>query len=163
MISWFCRAIAVTVLLATAATSPISAQISPDKDWRSLRTPHFYVHFTPGLEALARRAAASAETAYVQLASELVPPRGPIDLVISDDADFSNGFASPFPTNRITIYANPPIQESALRFTDDWTAMVILHELTPQKASLEDAYMALTGDSVEYRASETHIDLEHAA
>jgi ABC-2 type transport system ATP-binding protein len=40
---------------------------------------------------------------------------------------------------------------------------VILHELTPQKASLEDAYMALTGDSVEYRATEAHTELEHAA
>jgi ABC-2 type transport system ATP-binding protein len=40
---------------------------------------------------------------------------------------------------------------------------VILHELTPQKASLEDAYMALTGDSVEYRATEPHAELENAA
>ena len=45
------------------------------------------------------------------------------------------------------------------------TQRVILHELTPQKASLEDAYMALTGDSVEYRATTTEPDpeLEHAA
>src|SRR3954471_9211973 len=45
------------------------------------------------------------------------------------------------------------------------TQRVILHELTPQKASLEDAYMALTGDSVEYRATTTepHTTLEHAA
>jgi ABC-2 type transport system ATP-binding protein len=32
---------------------------------------------------------------------------------------------------------------------------VVLHELTPQQASLEDAFMALTGDSVEYHASAT--------
>src|SRR5689334_17731698 len=119
---------AAIVLLALAV--PIAAQVSPNKDWRTLRTRHFYVHFTPGLEGFARRAAASAETAYGQLASELVPPRGDIDLVISDDADYSNGSATPYPTNRITIYANPPIQESALRFTDDWAAMVITHELT---------------------------------
>jgi ABC-2 type transport system ATP-binding protein len=30
---------------------------------------------------------------------------------------------------------------------------LILHELTPQRASLEDAYMRLTGDSVEYRTN----------
>ena len=29
----------------------------------------------------------------------------------------------------------------------------VLHELTPRRASLEDAYMRLTGDSVEYRTS----------
>jgi ABC-2 type transport system ATP-binding protein len=45
------------------------------------------------------------------------------------------------------------------------TERVALHELTPHKASLEDAYMALTGDSVEYRATtaEPHTELEHAA
>ena len=32
---------------------------------------------------------------------------------------------------------------------------IVLHELTPQKASLEDAYMRLTGDSVEYRTHPT--------
>jgi ABC-2 type transport system ATP-binding protein len=45
---------------------------------------------------------------------------------------------------------------------------VILHELTPQQASLEDAFMALTGDSVEYHASGLAATapapaLEHAA
>jgi ABC-2 type transport system ATP-binding protein len=30
---------------------------------------------------------------------------------------------------------------------------IVLHELTPRTASLEDAYMALTGDSVEFRAA----------
>jgi ABC-2 type transport system ATP-binding protein len=29
----------------------------------------------------------------------------------------------------------------------------VLYELTPQRASLEDAYMRLTGDSVEYRTN----------
>jgi ABC-2 type transport system ATP-binding protein len=29
---------------------------------------------------------------------------------------------------------------------------IVLHELSPQKASLEQAFMALTGESVEYRA-----------
>jgi ABC-2 type transport system ATP-binding protein len=36
---------------------------------------------------------------------------------------------------------------------------VMLHELTPQQASLEDAFMALTGESVEFHAAE----LESAA
>jgi ABC-2 type transport system ATP-binding protein len=31
---------------------------------------------------------------------------------------------------------------------------IVLHELTPQKASLEDAFMDLTGESVEYHASD---------
>jgi hypothetical protein len=106
------------------------AQVSPNKKYYTLQTQHFYIHFTAATEPTARRVAVDAERAYAQLASELHPPRGPIDVVISDDADYSNGSATPFPTNRIVVYANPPIQSSALRFTDDWGAMVITHELT---------------------------------
>jgi ABC-2 type transport system ATP-binding protein len=43
---------------------------------------------------------------------------------------------------------------------------IVLHELTPHQASLEDAFMALTGDAVEYHAaafSATTADLEQAA
>jgi ABC-2 type transport system ATP-binding protein len=43
---------------------------------------------------------------------------------------------------------------------------IVLHELTPHQASLEDAFMALTGDSVEYHAAAfaaTTDDLEQAA
>jgi ABC-2 type transport system ATP-binding protein len=35
------------------------------------------------------------------------------------------------------------------------TAGVVLHELSPQRGSLEEAFMQLTGDSVEYHAAET--------
>ena len=113
-----------------ALTVPVGAQVSPNKRYFTLHTPHFYIHFTRETEATARRVAVDAERAYAQLAAELHPPRGPIDVLISDDVDYSNGSATPFPTNRIVVYANPPIQNSALRFTDDWGAMVITHELT---------------------------------
>jgi ABC-2 type transport system ATP-binding protein len=33
-------------------------------------------------------------------------------------------------------------------------AQIVLHELTPQRASLEQAFMSLTGGSVEYLAGE---------
>jgi ABC-2 type transport system ATP-binding protein len=32
-------------------------------------------------------------------------------------------------------------------------ARIVISELTPLQASLEEAFMSLTGDSVEYRAS----------
>ncbi|HTI63486.1 MAG TPA: hypothetical protein VL524_08240, partial [Gemmatimonadaceae bacterium] len=111
------------------AASTLHAQ-RPDLDWRTLQTRHFYVHFTPPTEGLARRIAADAERAYDELSREMHPPRGMIDVVLSDDVDFSNGYATPFPTNRIVIYANPPVSESALRYTNDWGQLVITHELT---------------------------------
>jgi len=78
-----------------AAAVPCLAQ-APNLDWRTIKTRHFYVHFNPNTEPLARRLAADAERAYEQLSHEMHPPRGMIDLVLSDDVDFSNGFATPY-------------------------------------------------------------------
>ena len=115
--------------VATLTARPAPAQ-DPSLTWRTIKTQHFYVHFNPNTEPLARRIAGDAERAYEQLSQEIHPPRGMIDLVLSDDVDFSNGFATPFPTNRIVIYANPPVSESSLRFTNDWAQTVVTHELT---------------------------------
>ncbi|MHB1863305.1 MAG: hypothetical protein ACYCVL_10075, partial [Gemmatimonadaceae bacterium] len=117
------RALVALALVAACAAST-RAQLAPNADWRVLRTPHFRVLFTPALESQARRAAVNAEVAYGQLAGELTPPRGTIDLVISDDVDFTNGYATTFPTNRIVIYANPPVNDVSLRFTDVGVALV---------------------------------------
>jgi hypothetical protein len=117
--------IASIASIATAANAQ-----APNLDWRTISTPHFFVHFNPNTEALARRVAGDAERAYSQLAEQFHPPRGKIDVVLSDDVDASNGNATPFPTNRIVIFANPPVTESALRYTNDWAQMVISHELT---------------------------------
>ena len=106
------------------------AQVNPSREWRTITTEHFYVHFTPELEVAARRAAVSAESAYVRLRTHLAPPRGMIDLVIADNVDYSNGYATPFPSNRIVVYANPPVGDDALRFFDDPVELVITHELT---------------------------------
>lgn len=124
---------AALVVFALALAAPVGvarAQIPADATWRTLHTRHFAVHFTPPLEPFARRAAAVAERAYANLASELVPPRGPIDLVISDGADISNGYATTFPRNHIVVFAHPPVDDPSLRGYGDWTALVVQHELT---------------------------------
>jgi ABC-2 type transport system ATP-binding protein len=44
------------------------------------------------------------------------------------------------------------------------TQAIVLHELTPQSASLEEAFMRLTGDAVEYHANALPAaELEYAA
>ncbi len=118
------------VLLGVAAGAHPAAAQRPDAEWRTIATPHFRVHFEPQSEEVARRAAASAEWAYGELSRELVPPRGTIELVVSDDVDFSNGSTTTFPTNRIVVYALPPVDESSLRNYSDWMTLVVTHELT---------------------------------
>ncbi|MFL5501130.1 MAG: hypothetical protein ACJ79Q_07845, partial [Gemmatimonadaceae bacterium] len=124
------RFAAVLVALFVGAARMAHAQLPPNENWRTLHTRHFRVHFTPTLEEEARRAAVNAERAYSELSTELVPPRGTIDLVVSDNVDYVNGYATPFPSNRIVVYAHPPTDASGLRKYDDWNALVVTHELT---------------------------------
>ncbi|HEX2094468.1 MAG TPA: hypothetical protein VHG28_18835, partial [Longimicrobiaceae bacterium] len=120
----------LAALLATAP-SLACAQLPSDARWRVFDTPHFRVHYTEGLEALARRAGDRAETAWAEVSRTLVrPPRGRVELVLADNVDFANGYATPFPTNRVVVYAHPPVDDPTLAFYDDWLQLVITHELT---------------------------------
>ncbi|HET9983647.1 MAG TPA: hypothetical protein VFQ38_08665 [Longimicrobiales bacterium] len=108
-----------------------AAQIPPDTRWSTLETEHFRVTYGPGLEALARHAGAVAERARSRLiASFGPPPAGKVELLLSDNVDFSNGFASPLPFNHVVVYARPPVDELSLEYYSDWLELVIDHELT---------------------------------
>ncbi len=121
------------VLLAVAfGASPrsVQAQIPANEQWKTISTAHFRVHFTAPLETQARHAASVAERAYANLATELVTPRGPIDVVLSDGTDASNGSATVIPRPVVIIFARPPVDEPSLESYDDWTVLVLQHELT---------------------------------
>jgi hypothetical protein len=134
MAGWFLLVTLLAVFPLPASHFPLPAalpaQIDPSHTWFTIRTAHFYLHFTRPVEPLARRLAVHAESAYAALSKELHPPRGMIDIVVTDDSDRSNGSATPYPTNRIVVYANPPVSDGGLRYTNDWGEMVVTHELT---------------------------------
>ncbi|MBI4544887.1 MAG: PD40 domain-containing protein, partial [Gemmatimonadetes bacterium] len=122
------------ILLALLLICPGVARpqdVPPQWRWHTFETVHFRVTFAPGLEELARHAAGRAEAAYQVLSQELLhAPRGTIDLLVTDHTDFSNGFATPLPSNRIVVYAAPPVDDPALAFHNDWLELVLVHELT---------------------------------
>ena len=124
-----CTRLAAALCLLVAITPTARAQVDPRGAMRTIAMPHFRVHFRPDQEVLARRAAFLAESAYAQLSRELAPPAGPVDLLIADNVDASNGYAQLFPTNRVVIYAVPPIALRELRFHDEWLRLVITHEM----------------------------------
>lgn len=120
------------LLLALGLLIPAAGvgQLPPDARWRTLETPHFRIHFDPEVEAVARRAADRAERAHALLSQLFVEaPRGPIDLVVTDHVDASNGFAGVTPWKRIVVWASPPVDGSGLAFFDDWMELVVTHEL----------------------------------
>jgi hypothetical protein len=116
--------------LLLIATGTAQAQVPANEQWQTITTRHFRVHFTAPLELQARHAASVAERAYSNLETELVRPRGVVDIILSDGTDGSNGSATVTPRPQIIIYARPPVDEPSLESYDDWTVLVLQHELT---------------------------------
>ena len=125
----FCGVVVISLAFAVDAARA-QAQVPANEQWQTIATQHFRVHFTAPLEGQARHAASVAERAYANLATELVPPRGVIDIVISDGTDASNGSATVIPRSKVIMYARPPVDEPSLESYDDWTVLVLQHELT---------------------------------
>ncbi|MDP2958457.1 MAG: BamA/TamA family outer membrane protein [Longimicrobiales bacterium] len=122
--------LALASLALALAPASAAAQVPPDAAWRTLSTEHFRVTFPENLEALGRRAADRAERAWSQLSEEFLEPPGErVDILLTDHADVSNGFAQIHPSNRITIYARPPADDPGLGYFDDWMELVVTHEL----------------------------------
>jgi len=120
----------VMALFLPVAPAPGWAQVPPGEEWRTLETEHFRVTYPADLLDLAQRAGQRAEAAWTALTeSFLEPPPKKIDLVLTDHADISNGFSRVFPSNRIVIYAPPPVDGFGLPHMDEWLELVVTHEL----------------------------------
>jgi WD40-like Beta Propeller Repeat len=122
-------AAAALVLAVGASPAQLGAQ-APNEAWRTITTEHFRVTFPERLESLGRKAADRSERAWTQLSEFFVdPPDGMIDVVVTDHSDVSNGFASITPSNRIVVFARPPVDQLSIGYSDEWMELVITHEL----------------------------------
>src|SRR5690606_26875370 len=111
----------VVCALSAAMAGSARAQVDPGARYRIRTTSHFRVTYQQDLEPLARHAAQRAEVAFAILSRTLTrPPQLPIDIVIADDRDYTNGMTTPLPSNRIWIYAKPPVELPSLAFNEDW-------------------------------------------
>jgi Tol biopolymer transport system component len=127
----------MTLLLALLLCGqvPGSVNIDPRLHWYTLETDHFAVHLplrgkpAPESLELPRRVAALAEEVH----STLCPaagwtPAGRTDIVVAGFFDYLNGWATPFPSNTITIIPTP--EPGSRTNDDDWLRTLILHEYT---------------------------------
>ena len=120
----------IALVACPTAAAPAAAQAPPDETWLTLETARFRITFPDRLEALARRAGELAEKAHGELTALFRPgPSGPIDIVLTDHVDASNGLARFWPSNRIVLFARPPPDDLALGYFNDRLAQLITHEL----------------------------------
>jgi len=119
----------IGLICAVGLASSAQAQIDPSGEWGTWHTEHFRVHAPSSYASAAVVAAREAERAYALLATELRPPRGAVDLVIADNVDFSNGYATVLPSNRVVVYLTPPSTAISSGNYDSWLRLVVTHEL----------------------------------
>lgn len=119
-------ATAVLVLMALTGTARAG---DGSLTWWTLETEHFTVHYYDPHEDVARRVAVVAERAHRILAPALGhEPKERTHIVVSDDTDGANGFASVLPRNVIHVYATAPGSMSTLNDHDDWLYGLVAHE-----------------------------------
>ncbi|MBM3265933.1 MAG: PD40 domain-containing protein, partial [candidate division Zixibacteria bacterium] len=96
---------------------------------RQITTDHFYIYFSPNTEHTARRVADVAEEVFGVMAASFnfYDRFSRIHILVHDDEDFSNGFASYY-ENRVEIWASD-LDFPYLRGTHDWIKLVVTHEL----------------------------------
>lgn len=120
--------IAITLLLCLSSIS-YAARLDTSYTFSTIETPHVSVHYHQGLETIARKAAVIAEEVHGRLTREFDwQPSEKTELVLIDDSDFSNGFATALPYNTIYVQVVPPGIASTLGEYDDWLKVVITHE-----------------------------------
>lgn len=119
------------LLGAWALPGSVAAQgPPPGETYLTLHTDHFRVTFPRGLEEVAGRAAERAERGWATLSEgPFPPPAGPVELLLTDHVDVSNGLAAVAPYNRIVIWLSPPVDGMGLSHYDEWLELVITHEL----------------------------------
>ena len=124
--------VSLTLLLCAAAAAPASAAIryDPRLRFRTIRTAHFDVHAHQGVADAARRLAVIAEHVREKFGPVLGVPRGRVQIILVDQSDLSNGWATPLPYDTIEIAAAPPSPESLIGNTSDWLELVFTHEYT---------------------------------
>ncbi len=117
------------LLVCSAAAADGASAFDPALRFRVLPTEHFFIYFHQGEERMARRMAVVAEDTWRRLERPLgVRPPPVTHVVLADQSEFANGYATPVPYNTIVIYTVWP-SGSEFDF-DDWLRLAFVHEFT---------------------------------
>ena len=120
-------ALAAGVLLLSPGRA--AAQYQPHLRFRVLATEHFRIYYHQGVEPLARRLAGVAESVHSTLPARVRLDAPPLThVVLADQDDDANGWATPVPYCTISVRAIWPALADSIGNTDDWLRLVFIHE-----------------------------------
>ena len=125
-IAWLC----VAAIVSCAGRAAAATRYDPRLKFQTTSTARFDIHFHQGLEALAMRLARIVEQAASEVDAAIGPAAGRVHVILVDQHDLSNGWATPLPYNTIEISAATPPAESGIGNVDDWLRLVFVHEYT---------------------------------
>ncbi|HEY2908196.1 MAG TPA: hypothetical protein VGJ29_19990 [Vicinamibacterales bacterium] len=128
------RAAATACVLAcvfVARGVSAASLVDPAYRFRTLTTEHFSIYFHQGEDRTAARLAAIAEDTWQKLKRPFganPPPHTHVILV--DQTELSNGFATPVPYDTVFVTAVWPAGSDFIGNLDDWLRLVFTHEFT---------------------------------
>ncbi len=118
------------LMILASSIASASGRYDPRLRFQTISTTRFDIHYHQGEEPQARRLARLAEIVAAELDATLGRPSGRVQVILVDQSDLSNGWATPLPFNTIEIAVASPAGSSLIGNTDDWLRLVFVHEYT---------------------------------
>ncbi len=117
----------IALLLCTHVFAQV---VDPSEKYRFLDTPHFKIVFNAQQQALAVHYSTQLEKAYAFLAERFSERPEKIVVVLNDNTDSSNGYATPVPYPHIMLYPVLPLLQEPLGEPSSWSLELATHEFT---------------------------------
>jgi hypothetical protein len=116
-------------MIVCAGATARAQLFDPALHFRQLQTEHFTIYFHQDEDRLARRLAQIAEETWRALERPLglTPPRR-TRVVLVDQTEVFNGYATPVPYNTVVLYTVTPA--GAGSNFDEWLRLIFTHEFT---------------------------------
>src|SRR6185436_10534697 len=118
---WRLTALLLISIVARSETLQAATLFDPALRFRMLPTDHFVIYFHQGEDRLAGRLALIVEETWTTLRRSFgrTPPRK-TQVVLVDQWEQANGYATPLPRNTVVISAAWPEGVEFIGDTDDW-------------------------------------------
>ena len=120
------------LLVSLCFLLPLGAhsQVDPSIHWLSLDLPHFELIYDAQYQDLAKDYARALESSYQTLAAHYPTAPSKTVVVLNDNTDLTNGFATVLPYPMIQVFPVLPASSESIGQYGNWSREIILHEYT---------------------------------